>query len=325
MVEGSPLRIVFFGTPAFAVASLEALLKSRHEVVSVITQPDKPRGRGQKTSNSPVKTCALQAGLPILQPSTLKDPSFLHALADHNSDLGVVAAYGKILTEAVLATPRLGMVNVHASLLPKYRGAAPVHRAVIAGERETGVTIMRVVKALDAGPMLAAEQRLISADETSADVEQDLARMGGVLLLSTLDGLATGRIVEIPQDDSAATYAPRLTKLDGAIDWSQSANQVHNLIRGLHPWPHAFTFANGKRLILLRSAIPDSSSSSVAGAEHLIPGTIVAAAGDDLRVACRDRTLSILNVQAEGSRPMTVREFLAGHHLAPGGRFTSAP
>src|SRR5262249_13427589 len=161
------LRIVFFGTPDFAVPSLEALLGSRHQVAAVVTQPDRPRGRGQKTSDAPVKVRALQAGISVLQPDRLKAPAFLDALDALRSDLGVVAAYGRILTDAVLAAPRLGMINVHASLLPKYRGAAPVHRAIIAGERETGITIMRVVKELDAGPMLATTRRPIGADETS--------------------------------------------------------------------------------------------------------------------------------------------------------------
>src|SRR5262249_58663955 len=167
MVAAGNLRIVFFGTPEFAVPTLDALLASRHQVVGVVTQPDRPRGRGQKTSDAPVKARALAAGAPILQPERMKDPAFMDALAAFGADLGVVAAYGKILTDAVLATPRLGMINVHASLLPKHRGAAPVHRAIIAGEVETGVTIMRVVKALDAGPMLAIVRRPIGPDETS--------------------------------------------------------------------------------------------------------------------------------------------------------------
>ena len=184
---------------------------------------------GQKTSAAPVKARALAAGLPVLQPERLKDPAFLDEPDGLGADLGVVAAYGKILTDAVLATPRLGLLNVHASLLPRYRGAAPVHRAVIAGERETGVTIMRVVKALDAGPMLAAVRRPIGPDETSEEVERDLARLGAELLVSTADDLAAGRSHETPQDESAATYAHRLTKDDGVIDWSWPADRVHDL------------------------------------------------------------------------------------------------
>ncbi len=316
------LRIVFFGTPAFAVPTLDALLASPHQVVAVVTQPDRPRGRGQKTTDTPVKARASLAALPILQPPALKDPGFVSALGNLHADLGVVAAYGKILTEEVLAMPRLGMVNVHASLLPRYRGAAPVHRAIIAGERETGVTIMRMVKALDAGPLLATVHRTIAPDDTSEDVEGALAVLGAALLVSTLDGLAAGALPEIPQDDSSATYAARLTRADGMIDWAQGATDVHNRIRGLHPWPHAHSFVNGERLILLRSALGDD-----AGADpgNTTPGTIVCARGDDLRVACGQGILRILQLQAEGARPMSTREFLAGHRLSAGERLTSAP
>ena len=315
------LRVVFFGTPEFAVPTLDALLASAHAVVAVVTQPDRPRGRGQRMTDAPVKARALTAGLPVLQPSSLKDSEFVATLRALDADLGVVAAYGKILTDAVLATPRLGLVNVHASLLPKYRGAAPVHRAIIAGERETGVTIMRVVKALDAGPMLATTTRPITSDDTSVDVERDLAHLGANLLISTLDALAAGTLVGTPQDDTLATYAARLTKADGLVDWSRSPSAIHNLIRGLHPWPLAFTFWRAARLILRRSSEPDD----VAGATDGQPGTVVAAAGDDLRVACGGGTLRLVELQAEGSRPMSARDFLSGHRLAPGDRLTSSP
>ena len=202
MVAADGLRIVFFGTPEFAVPTLDALLRSPHEVVGVVTQPDRPRGRGQKTTAGPVKSRAATAGLATLQPERLKDPAFLDALTALGADLGVVAAYGKILTDAVLATPRLGMVNVHASLLPKYRGAAPVHRAILAGDFETGVTIMRVVKALDAGPMLAKVVTAIGLDDTSDEIERDLAWLGADLLVTTIDALAEGRAHETPQHDA---------------------------------------------------------------------------------------------------------------------------
>jgi len=324
MVAGDALRIVFFGTPEFAVPTLDALLASRHRVVGAVTQPDRPRGRGHRTSDAPVKSRALAAGLPILQPDRLKDPGFLDALAAFHADLGVVAAYGRILTDAVLATPRLGLINVHASLLPRYRGAAPVHRAVIAGERETGVTIMRVVKALDAGPMLATALRPIGPEETSDEVERDLARIGAALLLASTDDLALGRATETPQDEAAATYAPRLTKDDGAIDWKQPADRIHDLVRGLHPWPHAFTFFRGARLILrASSSSPVSDTSDTSDTSE--PGTIVEAAGDRLIVATGNGTLHVREIQAEGKRPMTVRDFLPGHRLTRGDRFTAAP
>lgn len=309
------LRIVFFGTPAFAVSSLDALLAaSPHTVVGIVTQPDRPRGRGQRVSGAPVKARALAAGLPVLQPERLKDPAFLDSLSAWGTDLGVVAAYGKILPDAVLATPRLGMINVHASLLPRYRGAAPVHRAIIDGELSTGVTIMRVVQALDAGPILAKEHRAIGEHETSDEVERDLARLGSRLLVAVVDQFARGSVHEKAQDDAAATYAHRLTKDDGVIDWTQPAARIHNLVRGLHPWPHAYSSRGEHRFIILRSTpLPERSS--------MVPGAIVAAAGDDLRVTTGDGTLRILEIQAEGKRPMNVREFLAGHRFASGERF----
>lgn len=315
MVTAPALRVVFFGTPDFAVPSLDALLRSSHGVIGVVTRPDRPRGRGQKTTDAPVKVRARDAGLPILQPERLRDPAFLTALAGLKADLGVVAAYGKILTDEVLATPRLGLVNVHASLLPKYRGAAPVHRAVIAGEPETGITIMRVVKELDAGPMLATATRPIGPGETSDQVERDLARMGAELLAVTVDAIAAGHRAETPQDHSRATYAHRLTKDDGTIDWRWPADRIHNLIRGLHPWPHAFTFLGGRRFILLRSTVASKAPTAAA------PGTILDSDGDRLHVATGAGTILIEQIQAEGRRAMPTREFLAGHRFAPGDRF----
>jgi methionyl-tRNA formyltransferase len=311
-------RVVFFGTPAFAVPTLDTLLDSAHTVAAVVTQPDRPSGRGHRTADSPVKARATAAGIPVLQPRALKDPGFLDNLAAFRADVGVVAAYGRILPEAVLAMPAHGLLNVHASLLPRYRGAAPVHRAVIAGERETGVTIMRIVPALDAGPMLAAERRPIGPDETSELVERDLARIGASLMRATLDRLVHGPIEERSQDERQATYAPRLTRDDGIVDWMRPAEDVHNQIRGLHPWPHAHSFLDGRRLILLRSTVSSDGSTAA-------PGSIVAAQGDDLSVATTGSILRLVELQVEGKRPITAREFLAGHHVEPGSRFTTAP
>lgn len=316
MVSG--LSVVFFGTPDFAVPTLDAMLASAHRVVGVVTQPDKPRGRGQKTSDAPVKARALAAGLEVLQPSTMKDPVFVEQLTTLGADIGVVAAYGKILTEAVLSVPRLGMINVHASLLPKYRGAAPVHRSVMAGDTVTGVTIMRVVKALDAGAMLATVERAIGPDDTSEEVEADLARLGAVSLVETLDRLALGPVVETPQDDAGTTYAHRLSREDGIVNWAAPARVIHNQIRGLHPWPHAFSYVDGARLILHRSTWSTDQSDAE-------PGTIVSAQGDTLGVATSDGTLFITELQAEGKRPAQTREFLAGRRLSTGQRFHSQP
>jgi len=313
-VTANALRVIFFGTPEFAVPTLEALLRSRHRVVGVVTQPDRPRGRGQKMTDAPVKAHALAAGLPILQPERMKDPAFVAALTALDANLAVVAAYGRILTDDILAVTPLGFINVHASLLPRYRGAAPVHRAILAGERETGVTIMRVVRELDAGAMLATIHRPIGPDETSVDVERELARLGAGLLVSTVDAMSEGPVLETPQDDSASTYARRLIKEDGVIDWTQPAAVIHNQIRGLHPWPHAFSFLSGRRLILLRSAVV----SGLAGT----PGTVIEADGDRLTIATGSNGIAVTEIQAEGKRPMTPREFMAGHHVAPGDLFS---
>ena len=316
MVNAASLRIVFLGTPAFAVPTLDALLGSRHRVVAVLTRPDRPRGRGQRMFDAPVKARAAAAGIPVLQPDRLRDPVVVESLAALRADLGVVAAYGAMLPESVISAPRLGTINVHASLLPRYRGAAPVHRAIIAGERETGVTIMRIVKRLDAGPMLASVTRSIGREETSVDVERDLAHLGATLLVEIADGLAEGSVAETPQDEDAATYAPRLTKDDGAIDWSWPAARIHDLIRGLHPWPHAFSFLDGRRFILIASAADGLTASSDA------PGTIVESEGDRLVVATGNGALRLLQIQPEGKRSMSVRDFLAGHRTARGARFS---
>lgn len=322
MVTAATLKIAFFGTPAFAVPTLDGLLAAAaHQVVGVVTQPDRPRGRGQKTSDAPVKARAVEAGLPILQPDRMKDPAFLDALSAWHADLGVVAAYGRILTNVILAIPRLGMINVHGSLLPRYRGAAPVHRAIIDGEAVTGITIMRVVQALDAGPMLAKEHRPIGPDETSEEVERDLATIGARLLVAVVDQVARGQAQETPQDENLATYAHRLTKDDGVIDWRWPAPRIHNLIRGLFPWPHAYSFLGGRRFILLRS---QSSAPGEAEADE-IPGTILEADGDRLTIGTGAGRLHVTEIQAEGKRPMSMREFLAGHRLTAGERFTAAP
>ena len=316
MVNAASLRIVFLGTPDFAVSILDALLTSRHQVVAVLTRPDRPRGRGQRMFDAPVKARAAAAGIPVLQPDRLRDPVVVESLAALRADLGVVAAYGAMLPESVISAPRLGTINVHASLLPRYRGAAPVHRAIIAGERETGVTIMRIVKRLDAGPMLASVTRSIGREETSVDVERDLAHLGAALLVEIADGLAEGSVAETPQDEDAATYAPRLTKDDGAIDWSWPAARIHDLIRGLHPWPHAFSFLDGRRFILIASTADGLTASSDA------PGTIVESEGDRLVVATGNGALRLLQIQPEGKRSMSVRDFLAGHRTARGARFS---
>lgn len=316
MNEDRSLRIVYFGTPAFAVPALERLLSSRHVVVGVVTQPDRPRGRGQRVHAGPVKTLATSHGVPVLQPERIKDPSFHDALRARAPDLGVVAAYGRILPDEVLTLPPLGLINIHASLLPAYRGASPIQHAVINGDPETGVSIMRVVQDLDAGPVFATARRAVTADETSLEVEHDLARMGAELTLTVVDALARGTAVALPQDEARVTYAGKLTKAHGLLDWNQPARTLHNRVRGLHPWPHAHSFLSGHRYVILRTQIVDPSLRSGPS------GVILETQGDDFLVAAgQGSALRLLQIQPEGKRPMTAREFLAGHRVRAGERF----
>jgi len=314
MVTASPLRIAYFGTPEFAVPTLRRLIDSRHRVIAVVSQPDRPRGRGHQLAPTSTKTVALEHGIDVLQPERIRDEHFLERLAALSPDLGVVAAYGKLLPEGLLRIPPLGLINVHASLLPRWRGAAPVHRAVIAGDEVTGVTIMRVVKALDAGAMFAAESRPIGPDETSPQVESDLAVMGARLLVDVVDLIASGRATETPQDETKVTLAPKIAKGEGAIDWQRPARALHNLIRGLQPWPLVSAHLEGER-ILLHASQPTEEIVDAA------PGVITRADGDTLAVAAGDRhTLRLLSIQREGRRAISTREFLAGRRIVPGMR-----
>lgn len=311
------LRVAFFGTPGFAVPTLEHLVNSSHQVVGVITQPDKPRGRGQQVSDGPVKSLAVALGVPVMQPARLARDQFAAQFASLNADIGVVAAYGKILPDWLLASPRLGLINVHASLLPRHRGASPIHRAVIGGDPETGVTIMRVVTALDAGPMLSAVRVPIGIDDTTTMVEAVLADRGAALLVATLDQIEAGAAHETPQDESLVTYAPKLAKTEGLINWSLPAANIHNLIRGLWPWPHAFSYLGGMRYILHRSRTSPLTPSAA-------PGTIVTASAiDRLHVACgRETAIELLDVQLEGKRVMSARDAMTAGALIVGAQFT---
>jgi methionyl-tRNA formyltransferase len=305
---------VFFGTPAFAVPSLGALVESRHPVVTVVSQPDRPKGRGHRLQPTPTRAFAAAHGIPVLQPVKLGDEEFLRAIEDVRPDLGVVAAYGRILPERLLQIPRLGMINVHASLLPKYRGAAPVHRAVVAGETETGVTIMRVVAALDAGAMFAAVRRPIGPDETSVDVEADLARLGADLLVEIVEAMADGRAVEVEQNAAEATYAAKITRDESTVDWTLPAARLHDLVRGLQPWPLVSASFGEVRTRLRRTRVSAEETTAE-------PGTVTTATGDAIGVAAGDgRSLHILELQPDGRRAMTAREFLAGHRIEPGTR-----
>ena len=312
--------IVFFGTPQFAVPSLEALIGSRHRVVAVVSQPDRPRGRGQQLQATPTKTVSEAHGIPVLQPAKIRDEVFLERIRALSPDLGVVVAFGRILPDALIAIPRLGMINVHASILPRYRGAAPIQRAVMAGDADTGVTIMRIERELDAGATFAMKGVPIPPEATSGDLESTLATVGARLLLPVVDAMESGTATETPQDHSQATFAPKITKEEGPIDWTQAAVAIHNRVRGLQPWPLASTTLAGRRLVLRRTRVRSQSDALLTPARTT--GTVLRSQGDELVVACGDGTpLQILEVQPEGKRSMTAREFLAGRGVAQGDRF----
>jgi methionyl-tRNA formyltransferase len=306
-VVTAPLRIAYFGTPAFAVPTLQRLLDSAHTVAVVISQPDRPKGRGHHLQPTATKAIALAHGVPVWQPERLREERFLRQLSELAVDLGVVAAYGRILPEALLQVPRLGLINVHGSILPRWRGAAPVHRAVIAGDTETGVTIMRVVKELDAGAMFTIGRRPLGPNDTSVEVERDLAELGAGLLVETVAAIADGTAVETPQPSEGVTYAAKLTRAESAVPWTEPAARIHNLVRGLQPWPLVAARLADTRVLIHRTELTPGVSSDRPG------GSILHAAGDDLSVVAGDGAiLRILELQPEGRRVMRAREFLAG-------------
>jgi methionyl-tRNA formyltransferase len=306
------MRLVFMGTPEFAGPTLEALLRSDEQVVGVVTQPDRPKGRGRTLTPSPIKLIAQRAGLPLLQPVKMKDPAFLDALRGWQPHIIVVAAFGRILPPAVLEIPPQGCVNVHASLLPKYRGAGPIQWALINGERETGVTTMLMDEGMDTGAILLQRPLPIAPDDTAGSLSVKLAHVGATLLLETLGRLQAGTLTPRAQDSSQASLAPLLQKEDGLIDWGQEAVAIANRIRGLTPWPGAYTYFGADRWIVAgASAAPDASGPGE-------PGRIVSATKEALMVATGRSCLAITALQPANSRRMTVAEYLAGHRIAPG-------
>ena len=304
-------NIVFMGTPAFAVPSLVALHHSRHHVIQVVTQPDRAKGRGRKIVPPPVKVTARDFGLPVIQPEKIKTDVFVDSLSKLGPDLIVVAAYGHILPKTVLAIPTVGCINVHASVLPKYRGAAPIQWAIINGEKETGVTTIMMDVGMDTGDILLTAKEPIQPYDTSATLHDRLATLGATVLIDTLNLLTDGRLKSTPQDHSQATVAPMLKKEDGHIDWNIPADAIVNRIRGMTPWPGAYAFIENKRLKIFSAETVTSHSDD-------IPGTVVAGFADELRVATGDGTLSVLEVQGESGKRLTIKAFLFGHPIAPG-------
>ena len=312
------MRVVFMGTPDFAVPSLEALLRSDDHVVGVVTQPDRPKGRGQEVIPSPVKVVCGREGIPILQPLKMKDPALLEALRQWKPDVIAVTAYGRILPPAILTLPPHGCINVHGSLLPKYRGAGPIQWAIIRGERETGITTMFMAEGMDTGDMLLREQVEIRPDDTAGTLAPRLAEVGGRLLVETLRRLKAGTLTPERQDDAQATMAPLLKKEDGLIDWTLTATEIANRVRGLSPWPGAYSYVNGDRWMLWRVAVGDESQGAV-------PGTVTKVNKDWVEVATGDGTIQILDIQPSNSRRMTMAQYLAGHRLAEGTKLQTVP
>lgn len=299
------------GTPEFAVPSLERIITSGHNVMLVITQPDKPRGRGKKISYSPVKECAIMNNIDVLQPSKIKNNEELfNKLSQLNPDLIVVAAYGKILPEEILKIPKYGCINVHASLLPKYRGAAPINWAVINGEAETGITIMYMEKGLDTGDILLQKSIPILEEDNSETIHDKLAILGGDALIEAINKMADGTLKPVKQDSSRATYAPILEKSMGLIDWQEDATKIRNLVRGLRPWPVAYTYYKGNMLKIWTAEV-------YANEDKEKPGTVITA-DNTLIVKCGTDALRILEIQSEGTRRMTVEEYLRGHKIEKG-------
>ncbi len=313
------MRIVFMGTPEFAVPSLAVLLTSEHSVVGVVTQPDRPKGRGHELAASPIKQLAVQHKIPILQPLKMKDPAFLDALSAWKPDLIAVTAFGRILPKVILDLPPRGCVNVHASLLPKYRGAGPIQWALIRGERETGITTMLMDEGMDTGAILLQERAAITPDDTSGTLSSKLADIGGRLLIDTLARIQNGTVTPQPQDQSQATMAPLLKKEDGLLDWTLPALDLANRVRGLSPWPGAYTYLGEDRWVVWKASVLDRL------VVRVLPGTIVDATKEGLVVATGDGVLRIMEFQPANSRRMSVAQYLTGHTLAPGLRLGPPP
>ena len=307
------MRIVFMGTPDFAVGSLQALCESgKHEILAVVTQPDRPKGRGNKLLQTPVKEYALEQGLTVYQPQKVKTPEFVELLHELQPELIVVAAFGQFLSKEILELPKYGCINVHASLLPKYRGAAPIQYAIIKGEKESGVTIMQMDIGMDTGAMLDKVVVPIAENTTMGELHDALREQGAVLLLQVIDKIATGTAVAEPQDDVQATYATLLDRSMEHIDWSKTAQEVHNLIRGFNPAPSTFTkLPNGKSLKIWGSKMTDKSSAAAAG-------TIIETGKHSFFVACGEGVLEITEVQPESKKRMPAQVFLNGRGVQEG-------
>lgn len=306
-----PLRIIFMGTPDFAAATLKALIDGPDEVVAVVTQPDRAKGRGKKVSPPPTKVLAEAADIPVLQPVKIKTEEFRNGLLSYQPDLLVVTAYGRILPNSLLELSPLGCINVHGSLLPKYRGAAPIQWSVIKGEKEAGVTIIQMDAGMDTGDMLLKNKLELEPNETAGSLYEKLAVLGSDALLKAIKGLKEGTIIPVSQDHSLATEAPMLRKNDGNIDWQKDAREIECLIKGLDPWPTAFCFLDNKRLRFFKPEVIHQDS-------DFPPGTVLYADKRGLLVACGNNSLLIKEIQPEGKKRMAMEAFVCGHPINSG-------
>lgn len=307
------MKIIFMGTPDFAAGALEALIRAGHEITAVVTQPDKAKGRSKELLPSPVKVCALEHNIPVLQPKRIKAPEAVAELRAYQADIYIVAAYGQILSREILEFPKYGCVNIHASLLPKYRGAAPIQHVIIHGEERTGITIMQMDAGIDTGDMLYKKEVAIAADDTYETLHDKLMALGGEAITEALPLLEKGKLTPEKQDDSQSCYAPLIEKNMGEIDFSKTAAEVDRLIRGMTPWPSAYTGCRGRQLKIWK-AVPDTEK-DVSG--H-VPGEILSVEKDSVTVATGKGALRLSELQIEGKKRMTAHDFLLGVKLEPG-------
>lgn len=310
------MKLIYMGTPDFAVAPLEAIIDAGHEVAAVVTQPDKQKGRGKEMQMTPVKACALKHGIPVLQPVKVREPEAIEELKKYSADVFVVAAFGQLLTEEILNIPRYGCINIHASLLPAYRGAAPIQWVIINGEEKTGITIMQMAKGLDTGDMLMKKEVAIDEKETGESLHDKLMQAAAELIVEALPGIEAGELQPEKQDDALSCYASRLTKSMGLIDFSKDAVSIERLIRGLNSWPSAYTMYRGRTLKIWEADVVPSEDTGE-------PGTVLLKNKDFFDVATGRDALRVRSLQPEGKKRMSVKDFLLGYEINCGMRFPS--
>ena len=308
------MKVVFMGTPDFSVGALEAIIRAGHQVVAVVTQPDKPKGRGKEMQMTPVKKCALKYDIPVFQPVKIKTPEAVEMLRAYDADIFVVAAFGQFLSEEILQMPRYGCINIHASLLPKYRGAGPIQWVILNGEKETGITIMQMDKGIDTGDMLLQSVVPIDEKETGDSLHDKLADEGAKLIVEAMQKIEAGDITPVKQNDADSCYAKMLQKSMGKIDWNKEAEQIERMVRGLNSWPSAYTSYHGKVLKIWASDVSEKKPA----VENAVPGMVTAVEKDAVYVQTGEKMLKITEVQLEGKKRMQVKEFLLGCQMKAG-------